>query len=109
MTLELGRGKYPKYAPYAFTEHGVAMLSTVLNSQRAIQVSIAVIRVFVKLREMLANHKDLSRRLDELEKRYDVQFKEVFDAIRQMMASPKPPQRRIEFHAQQMQAARQAR
>jgi len=68
----------------AFTEQGVAMLSSVLNSKRAVQVNIAIMRVFVKLREMIASNKELSRRLDKLEKKYDAQFKVVFDAIREL-------------------------
>jgi len=70
----------------AFTEQGVAMLSGVINSSRAVQVNIAIMRAFVKLREMIASHKDLAKRLDDLEKKYDAQFKVVFDAIRQLMA-----------------------
>ncbi len=73
-----------RYLPYVFTEQGVAMLSTVLNSERAIEVNIAIMRVFVKLREMISSHKDLAKRLDDLEKKYDAQFKVVFDAIRQL-------------------------
>src|ERR1700676_2318530 len=65
-TLETGRGRYPKYAPLAFTEHGVAMLSSVLNSERAVQMSIVIIRAFVKLREVLATHKELARKIDQL-------------------------------------------
>jgi hypothetical protein len=83
----------------AFTEHGVAMLSSVLNSPRAVQVNIQIMRTFAKLREIISQHKDLGRRLDELEKKYDAQFKIVFDAIRQLMAPPeqKSPKRRIGF------------
>jgi hypothetical protein len=89
-----------RYAPYAFTEHGVAMLSSVLNSQRAVQVNIQIVRTFVRLRQMLASHEDLARKLAELEQRYDRQFKVVFDAIRQLMAPPVEAQRRrIGFHA----------
>jgi hypothetical protein len=79
-----------KHAPnvFVFTEQGVAMLSSVLNSARAIHVNIEIMRAFVKLREMIATHKDLARRLDELEKKYDGQFKVVFDAIKQLMAPP---------------------
>jgi hypothetical protein len=85
--------------PYAFTEQGVAMLSSVLNSQQAIDVNIEIVRAFVRLREILATHKDLARRLDELEKKYDAQFRVVFDAIRQLMAPPShPSKRRIGFH-----------
>jgi len=84
-----------------FTEHGVAMLSSVLNSPRAIRVNIQIMRTFAKLREMISLNKDLARRLDELEKKYDSQFKIVFDAIRQLMAPPEPepvpPKKRIGF------------
>jgi len=82
----------------AFTEQGVAMLSGVLNSDRAIEVNIAIMRAFVKLRELLASSAELSRRLDELEATYDQQFRIVFDAIRHLMAPPPaPPRRRIGF------------
>jgi hypothetical protein len=83
----------------AFTEHGVAMLSSVLNSPRAVQVNIQIMRTFAKLREIISQHKDLGRRLDDLEKKYDAQFRVVFDAIRQLMAPPeqKSPKRRIGF------------
>jgi hypothetical protein len=83
-----------RYAPYVFTEQGVAMLSTVLNSDRAIEVNIQVMRTFVKLREMIASHKDLAGRLDELEKKYDAQFRVVFEAIRQLMIPPEPKKKR---------------
>jgi|SRR3989338_628555 len=83
--------------PYAFTEQGVAMLSSVLNSERAINVNIAIMRAFVKLREMLATHKDLARKLNKMEKKYDSQFKVVFDAIRQLMTPPEPKRKRIGF------------
>lgn len=86
--------------PYAFTEQGVAMLSSVLHSERAVAVNIEIIRTFVRLRELLATHAELARRLDELEAKYDSQFRIVFDAIRQMMAPPETPQKkRIGFHA----------
>ncbi len=83
----------------AFTEHGVAMLSSVLNSPRAVQVNIQIMRTFAKLREIISLNKDLARRLDELEKKYDIQFKIVFDAIRQLMVPPEPetPKKRIGF------------
>src|SRR6266480_1173926 len=76
--------------PYAFTEQGVAMLSSVLRSKRAVQVNIAIMRAFVRLRELLAGHQDLARKLAELEKKYDAQFKVVFDAIRNLMKPPVP-------------------
>lgn len=76
--------------PYAFTEQGVAMLSSVLRSKRAIQVNIAIMRAFAQLREMIASNKGLARRLNELEKKYDGQFRVVFEAIRELMAEPAP-------------------
>jgi len=86
--------------PYAFTEQGVAMLSSVLRSQRAVQVNIQIMRTFVKLRLMLATHEGLSRKLAALERKYDLQFKVVFDAIRELMTPPEPkPKRRIGFVA----------
>ena len=85
--------------PYAFTEQGVAMLSSVLRSERAVQVNIAIMRAFVKLREMLASNRDLARRLDEMENKYDAQFKVVFDAIRELMKPPEKPRRRIGFNS----------
>jgi len=87
--------------PYAFTENGVAMLSSVLNSERAITVNIQIMRTFTRLREMLATHKELARRLDELEKKYDAQFKVVFDALRQLMAVPEPKKKRIGFRVKE--------
>lgn len=85
--------------PYAFTEQGIAMLSSVLRSKRAIQMNVEIMRTFVRLREMIASHKDLAKRLDELEKRYDHQFKLVFDAVRKLLEPPPlPPKRRMGFH-----------
>jgi hypothetical protein len=95
-TSKKGRGGR-RYSPLVFTEQGIAMLSTVLNSERAIQVNIEIMRAFVRLREMIATHKDLARKLEALEKRYDAQFKVVFDAIRELMASPTPKKRKIGF------------
>jgi len=86
-----------RYAPYAFTEHGVAMLSSVLRSPRAVRVNIEIVRTFVRLRRILASHAELSRRLDELEARYDEHFREVFDAIRELMADDEQPRREIGF------------
>ena len=86
-------------APYAFTEQGVAMLSSVLRSERAVQVNIAIMRAFVKLREMLASHRDLARRLDEIEKKYDAKFRVVFDALRELMSPPAKPSRKIGFRS----------
>ena len=81
-----------------FTEHGVSMLSSVLNSPRAIQVNIQIMRTFAKLREMLMANRDLARRLDQLEDRYDQQFSVVFDAIRALISLPSKPKRKIGFH-----------
>ena len=100
--LKSGRGRHRKYLPYAFTEHGVLMLSSVLNSPRAVQVNIAIMRVFVKIRTLMASHTDLIRRLDEMEKNYDTQFRVVFEAIRQLMEpAPVPPSRRIGFSTEE--------
>ncbi len=92
-----GRGGR-RYLPYVFTEQGVAMLSSILNSERAVQVNIAIVRAFVKLRKILASNKHLARKLEDLEKKYDSQFKVVFDAIRRLMAPPPKP-KRIGFRA----------
>jgi hypothetical protein len=87
------RGRHSKYRPYAFTEQGVAMLSSVLRSRRAIDVNVEIMRAFVRLRQIVASHGDLARKLDELEKKYDHQFRVVFDAIRELMAPPAPKRR----------------
>ena len=85
-------------APYAFTEQGVAMLSSVLKSERAVQVNVEIMRAFVRLRDLIGHNRNLAKRLNDLESRYDRQFKVVFDAIRELMAPPAPaPKRRIGF------------
>jgi hypothetical protein len=104
-TLDAGRGQHRKYLPYVFTEQGVAMLSSVLNSERAVQVNIEIMRAFVRLRELIGTNRDLARRLDELEKRYDAQFKGVFDAIRQLMAPSEKPRRSIGFRVEEARPA----
>lgn len=89
--------------PYAFTEQGVAMLSSVLRSKRAIQVNIAIMRVFVKLRQILSTHKELAYKLSELERKiekHDTEIQGIFEAIRQLMSPPEPPKRRIGFHSE---------
>jgi len=96
-SVTLKRGSNIKYLPHAFTEHGVLMLSSVLNSEHAVQVNIEIMRAFVKLRQMLSSNAVLSRRLDELERKYDRQFKVVFDAIRKLMSLPQPAHKRIGF------------
>ena len=92
-TLDVGRGQHRKYLPYVFCEQGVAMLSGVLHSERAVQVNVAIMRTFVKIREMLESNKDLSKKLDQIERKlhlHDDQFKAVFAAIRQLMATGSP-------------------
>ncbi len=83
--------------PYAFTEQGVAMLSSVLHSTKAVKVNIEIMRAFVRLREILATHKDLARKLEELEQKYDKQFRIVFEAIRELMTPSEKPKRQIGF------------
>lgn len=94
----LEKGAHSKYLPYAFTEQGVSMLSSVLRSHRAIEVNIAIMRAFVKLRQILSTHKKLERKLNELEKKYDSQFRIVFEAIRQLMKEEEKPKQGIGFH-----------
>ena len=96
VTSKQGRGGR-RYPPYAFTEQGVAMLSSVLNSERAVLVNIEIMRAFVRLRQMLASNEELARKLATMEKKYDAQFKVVFDAIRQLMQPPAPKRRPIGF------------
>jgi ORF6N domain len=103
----LKRGQYSKYLPFAFTEQGVAMLSSVLHSERAIEVNIAIMRVFVRLREMMAAHKELAAKLRELERPiqdHDEQILAIFDAIRQLMAPPASPRKRIGFEVKEQKA-----
>jgi hypothetical protein len=97
VTLNSGRGRHRKYLPYTFTEQGVAMLSSVLRNARAVQVNIEIMRAFVRLREVLATHKDLAVKLEAMEKKYDARFKVVFDAIRQLMIPPEPRSGRLDF------------
>ena len=92
-SVTLKRGQHLKYRPHAFTEHGILMLSSVLNSQRAVQVNIEIMRAFVNLRRMLTGNVELAGKLKELESKYDRQFKVVFDAIRRLM-SPAPSARK---------------
>ena len=93
-----GRGRHAKYVPYAFTEQGVAMLSSVLKSKQAVRVNVEIMRAFVRLRGLIGQGQELARRIDALESRYDRQFKVVFDAIRELMTPPQPaPKRRIGF------------
>lgn len=86
-----------RYSPMAFTEQGVAMLSSVLKSNRAIEVNIAIMRAFVHMRQMLATHKDLKRKIEEMESKYDGQFRLVFETIHQLLAEDEKPKRKIGF------------
>jgi len=95
------RGKHLKFFPYAFTEQGVAMLSSVLHSKRAVQVNIAIMRAFVKLRQIFSSHKELAYKLGELERKiskHDEDIQNIFEAIRQLMAPPEKSKRKIGFH-----------
>jgi hypothetical protein len=97
----VGRGGR-RYPPYAFTEQGVAMLSSVLNSPRAVQVNIEIMRTFVRLRALMASHAELAVRLDEMEAKYDAQFRVVFDAIRELMTTPTTPARKLGFKTREL-------
>jgi len=105
VTLKTGRGRHRKYLPFAFTEQGVAMLSSVLRSKRAVQVNVEIMRTFVRLRQMLASNTQLAGKLAALEKKYDAQFKVVFDAIRQLMTPPETKKRKIGFLVEEKAAA----
>jgi hypothetical protein len=97
-TIDVGRGRHRKYPPYAFTEHGVVMLASVLNSEVAVRVSLQIVRTFVRLRAAIAAHTELARKLDQLERKYDGQFTAVFEAIRRLMPPPaSKPKRAIGF------------
>jgi hypothetical protein len=98
-------GGLRRSTPYAFTEQGVAMLSSVLRSKRAIQVNIEIMRAFVKLRQILASHSELARKLETLEKKYDAQFKVVFDAIRQLMEPSEKGPKKIGFQLREKRGA----
>lgn len=84
--------------PYVFTENGVAMLSSVLRSKRAIQVNIQIMRTFTRLREMIRSHEAIWKKLTEMEEKYDGQFQAIFEVIRQMVAEEEKPKRKIGFH-----------
>jgi len=90
----LSKLKFSPNLPCAFTEHGAIMAASVLNTPLAVEMSVQVVRAFVKLREMISTHKDLAKKLEDLEKKYDTQFKLVFDAIRQLMTPPEPKKKR---------------
>jgi len=102
--VTLKRGQHFKYLPYVFTENGVAMLSSVLSSEQAILVNIQIMRTFTRLREILATHGELKLKIEEMEKKYDGQFRVVFEAIRQLMAPPVKPRKKIGFLAKEPRA-----
>ena len=101
-----GRGRHPKYLPHAFTEQGVAMLSTVLNSERSIQVNIQIMRTFTRLRQLIVGNKELREKIEALEKKYDRQFKVVFTAINKLLMEDETPKRQIGFQAQKKKKPR---
>ena len=94
-----------RYRPMVFTEQGVAMLSCVLKSERATQVNIQIMRTFTKLRQMLSTHKDLKRKIESMEKKYDQQFQVVFEAIKQLLETDEKPKKRIGFTVKEKQKA----
>ncbi|MDD5195066.1 MAG: ORF6N domain-containing protein [Candidatus Omnitrophica bacterium] len=103
VTLEKGRGKHSKYKSHVFTEHGILMLSSVLNSEKAIAVNIAIMRVFVKLRKIMIANKDLALRLEQLEhtvEKQGEQIHSIFDVVKQLMAIEEKPKRNIGFHGE---------
>lgn len=100
--LNKGRGSNTKYLPYAFTEMGVAMLSSILNSELAIKVNIQIVRLFTRMREMLSTHKDILLKLEEIEKKvntHDQEIQVIFEYLKQLLNPPNPPRRRIGFNA----------
>ena len=99
-TSKEGRGGR-RYLPYAFTEQGVAMLSSILNSKRAIYVNIEIMRAFAKIREMILSHKELQQRIDDMEKKYDENFSVVFKALRELLDPPTKPKKEIGFHVKE--------
>jgi len=91
--VTLKRGEHRKYSPYVFSEHGVLMLSNILKSETAINISIQIIRIFIKLREVLNAHKDLKDKIERMERKYDQQFQVIFEAIKQIMLPPEKPKK----------------
>ncbi|MEN9582949.1 MAG: hypothetical protein RL641_903 [Candidatus Parcubacteria bacterium] len=96
-TLETGRGKYAKYLPMVFTEQGIAMLSSVLNSDKAIQINIQIIRIFIKLREMIDAYQDLREKVEEMEQNNETNFREIFRVIKLLIVKENRPKREIGF------------
>jgi hypothetical protein len=111
VTLKSGRGQHRKYAPYAYTEQGVAMLSSVLRSVLAVQVNIEIMRAFVRIRQLLSAHKELAERIEKLERQMsnrdantDQQFRHVFALLEQLFTTPKKPRQPIGFHARDVES-----
>lgn len=104
----LKRGSHSKYLPFAFTEYGILMLSSVLNSERAVQVNIQIMRAFTKLRERLASHKELRQKIEEMEEKYDHHFKVVFKAIKEILEPAVPPKENIGFRPAKSGTSRSA-
>jgi phage regulator Rha-like protein len=102
--VTLKRGQHAKYLPFAFTEQGVAMLSSVLNSDRAIQVNILIMRAFTRLRQMLVTYEELKRKIEAMESKYDYQFRVVFEAIKQLIDTEEKPKRKIGFEIREPKA-----
>ncbi|MFC1515784.1 ORF6N domain-containing protein [Thermodesulfobacteriota bacterium] len=101
--VTLKRGQHSKYLPFVFTEQGVAMLSSVLKSDRAIQVNIQIMRAFTQLRQMLSTHEDLKKNIEAMEKKYDQQFQVVFEAIKQLLSEDDKPKKKIGYTAKEKQ------
>jgi phage regulator Rha-like protein len=101
--VTLKRGQHSKYLPMAFTEQGVAMLSSVLRSKRAIQVNIQIMRAFTQLRKMLSTHEELKRKIESMEKKYDEQFQIVFEAIKQLLSDEDKPRKKIGYTVKEKQ------
>jgi len=107
VTLKTGRGQHPKYMPFAFTEQGVAMLSSVLKSETAIRVNIQIIRIFTRMREMIMNHKDILLQLEKIEKKlagHDEDITLIFQYLKQLLNPPQPPRRKIGFKREDEQS-----
>jgi len=102
--VTLKRGQHSKYLPFAFTEQGVAMLSSVLNSERAIEVNIQIMRAFTKLRQMLSTHEELKKKIETMERKYDENFRIVFEAIKQLLEIDEKPRKKIGFMVKEKQA-----
>ncbi len=107
--VTLKRGQHSKYPPFAFTEQGIAMLSSVLNSDQAIRVNIAIMRAFTRLRKMIVSHEDLKRKIEAIEKKYDDQFQIVFEAIKQLIEEDEKPKKKIGYVKQRQTPYRKKR